>query len=56
MPKRTAVIQEVTQKELDKIIQWADKLGAHYGYNASKRGYQINGVVYRVPAFSLGDD
>ena len=56
MPKRTAVIQEVTQKELDKIIQWANKLGAHYAYNASRGGYQINGVVYRTPTFSLGDD
>jgi MoaA/NifB/PqqE/SkfB family radical SAM enzyme len=55
MPKRTATIEEVTQKKLDEIIKWAKKLGAHYAYNASKGGYQINGVVYRTPSFSFDD-
>lgn len=56
MPKRTATIEEVTQEELDEIIKWAEKLGTHYAYNASRGGYQINGIVYRKPAFSFYEE
>ena len=56
MPKRTPTIEDVTKKELDEIIQWAEKLGTHYAYNASKGGYQINGIVYRVPPFSFQEE
>lgn len=55
MPKKAATVQEVSQKELDEILKWADKLGVHYAYNASKGGFQINGVVYTRPAFSFDD-
>jgi len=56
MPKRTPTIEHVTKKELDEIIQWAEKLGTHYAYNASKGGYQINGIVYQVPPFSFQEE
>lgn len=55
MPKKTAPVVEVSQKEIDEILFWAGKLGVKYSYNASKGGYQINGVVYRQPAFRLGE-
>ncbi len=53
MTKKTARIEKVTKKELAEIIKWAEKLGVHYAYNASKGGYQINGVVYQEPEFSF---
>jgi hypothetical protein len=55
MPKKAATIEEVSQKELNEIIKWATRLGVHYAYNGSKGGYQINGVVYRIPSFLLDD-
>jgi hypothetical protein len=56
MPKQIPAVQDVTKKQLDEIIRWAEKLGAHYAYNASRGGYQINGTVYRVPPFSFQDE
>jgi hypothetical protein len=53
MPKRKAIIEEVTNEEYAEVMKWADRFGLKQTYNSSQGGMQINGVVYRRPAFSL---
>ena len=53
MPKRKAIIEEVTNEEYAEVMKWADRFGLKQTYNSSRGGMQINGVVYRRPAFSL---
>jgi len=53
MPKTTPKEIQVSAERLQEILDWADFFGIHVGYNASRRGFQINGVVYQPPAFSF---